>query len=325
MGVDRPGQGGEKRLHFPLSLINISVRKGTDDRRGVAMKIERVPTVKCFVGEGPVWDVAEQALYLVDIVGKAVHRYSPGTGATRSWDVGQIIGSMALRRQGGAIVALKEGIFTLDLDSGATALLAAARHIHPRAQMNDGKVDRRGRFVVGSGDSDIRDCRPYGTLYRLDPDHSLHELDREISISNGPCWSPDNRTLYFADSLPYRIYAYDYDLETGAVANRRLFADTRDLGGIPDGATVDRDGLLWMAICEAAKVVAFRPDGRVERIIEMPVRYPASVMFGGPDLDELYVTTIDPRLVQKEPDGGGNTFVITGLGARGLEEPRYAG
>ncbi|MBO9581703.1 MAG: SMP-30/gluconolactonase/LRE family protein [Sphingobium sp.] len=289
------------------------------------MKIQRVNAPKCMVGEGPIWDVAEQALYFIDIVGKAVHRFDPATEESRSWDVGQIIGSMALREQGGAIVALKDGIFTLDLDSGVIELLAHARHLHPRAQLNDGKTDRRGRFIVGSGDSDIRDCQPYGTLYRLDPDHSLHELDHQIAISNGPCWSPDNRTLYFSDSLPYRIYAYDYDIDTGAVANRRLFADTRELGGIPDGATVDTDGLMWMAICEGAKVVAFRPDGKVERIVDMPVKLPASVMFGGPNLDLLYVTSINPQLVGREPDGGGDTFVISGLGARGIAEARYAG
>lgn len=289
------------------------------------MKIERVPTVHCLVGEGPVWDVAEQALYFVDIVGRAVHRYDPASEQTRSWDVGQTIGSMALREKGGAIVALKDGVSSLDLSSGAVEALVAATHLNPRAQMNDGKVDRRGRFVVGSGDSDIQDCQPYGSLYRLDPDHRLDVLDTGIAISNGPCWSPDNRTFYFSDSLSHSIYAYDYEIETGAVANRRVFADARALGGFPDGATVDSDGLIWMAICEGAKVVAFRPDGRVERVIDMPVQLPGSVMFGGPDLDQLYVTTIDPQLLGRPSDGGGDMFVITGLCVRGIAEPRYAG
>ncbi len=290
------------------------------------MKIRRTNAPKCMVGEGPVWDVREQALYMVDIVGKVVHRYDPATATTRTWNVGKVIGSMALREQGGAVVALRDGIHTLDFASGAVEAHALPKDLNPRVQFNDGKVDRRGRFIVGSGDSQLRDTQSIGSLYRLDTDGSLTELDTEIAISNGPCWSPDNRTLYFSDSLPYSIYAYDYDIETGAVANRRLFADTRELGGIPDGATVDRDGLMWMAICEGAKVVAFNPSGKVERVIDMPVRLTASVMFGGPDLDQLYVTTIDPALLGRpSEEGGGDTWVIEGLGARGIPEPRYAG
>lgn len=290
------------------------------------MRIQRTNAPRCRVGEGPVWDTREQALYCVDIVGKVVHRYDPTSDATRTWNVGKVIGSMALREQGGAVVALKDGLYTLDFESGAVEPHALPKDLNPRVQFNDGKVDRRGRFVVGSGDSQLRDTQHIGSLYRVDADASLTELDTRIAISNGPCWSPDNETFYFSDSLIYSIYAYDYDIETGAVANRRLFADTRQLGGIPDGATVDRDGLMWMAICEGAKVVAFNPSGKIERVIDMPVKLPASVMFGGPDLDLLYVTTIDPTLLGRNAeDGAGDTWVIEGLGARGIPEPRYAG
>ncbi|MDB5717878.1 MAG: SMP-30/gluconolactonase/LRE family protein [Sphingomonas bacterium] len=290
------------------------------------MKIHRVDTRHCLVGEGPVWDVAEQALYFVDIVGSQVHRHDPSAGDTRSWDVPGKIGSMALREQGGAILALPDGIYSLDFDSGAVAPFATLAAPDPRVQFNDGKVDRRGRFIVGSTHSDLQNLQPLGSVYRLDAGGALSVIDSGIHISNGPCWSPDDATFYFADSFPFAVYAYDYDIETGAVANRRLFADTRALGGIPDGATVDRDGLLWMAICEGAKVVAFRPDGGIERIVDMPTRLTASVMFGGPDLDLLYVTTIDPTVLGRPAEeGGGSTFVIEGLGARGLPEPRYAG
>ncbi|MFO7276704.1 MAG: SMP-30/gluconolactonase/LRE family protein [Pseudomonadota bacterium] len=290
------------------------------------MKIHRLDVPHCLVGEGPVWDVAQQALYFVDIVGKKLHRHEPATGATRSWDVPGVIGSMAVRENGGVIVALVDGIYTLDPASGQVQPLAKVEGLDPRIQFNDGKVDRRGRFIVGTTDSNIRDCKPIGAVYRLDPDHSLTLIDSGIHISNGPCWSPDNRTFYFSDSLVYTIYAYDYDIETGACTNRRVWANTRELGGIPDGATVDSDGLMWMAICEGAKVVAFRPDGKVERIVDMPVKLVSSVMFGGPNLDLLYVTSIDPRAIgrEAEPDGGA-TFVIEGLGARGLPEPRYRG
>ncbi|MBC7985997.1 MAG: SMP-30/gluconolactonase/LRE family protein [Sphingomonadaceae bacterium] len=290
------------------------------------MRIERIDAPRCLVGEGPLWDVAEQALYFIDIVGKKVHRHDPAEGSTRSWDVPEVIGSMALREQGGAIVALPDGVYSLDFASGEVAPLARPGELDSRIQFNDGKVDRRGRFIVGSTDSNLKDTQPIGSVYRLDPDHALSVLDTRIHISNGPCWSPDDRIFYFSDSLIHTIYAYDYDIESGEVANRRVFADTRELGGIPDGATVDSDGLMWMAICEGAKVVAFRPDGKVERIIDMPVALTASVMFGGPDLDLLYVTSIDPALLGRESsDDDGQTFVIEGLGARGIAEPRYAG
>jgi sugar lactone lactonase YvrE len=288
------------------------------------VKITRVETQRCKVGEGPVWDVAEQALYFVDIVGKLVLRHDPATGETRSWAVPGIIGSMALRAGGGAIVALQDGVHTLDFTSGETAPLALPDGLDPRIQFNDGKVDRRGRFVVGSTDSKME--KPIGDIFSLGGDGALTVIDRGICISNGPCWSPDDRIFYFSDSILNTIYAYDYDIASGGAGNRRLFANTAELGGIPDGATVDADGLIWMAICEGAKVVAFRPDGKVERIVDMPVKLTASVMFGGPDLDRLFVTSIDPAALGRpnQPDDG-HMFVIDGLGARGLAEPRYAG
>lgn len=290
------------------------------------MEISRVDTNRCLVGEGPLWDVAEQALYFVDIVGQKVHRYDYASGKTRSWAAPDKIGSMALREQGGAILALPDGVYTLDFDSGEIAPLATVSGLNPRIQFNDGKVDRRGRFIVGSTDSNIKDCTPIGSVYRLDTDHSLSEIDTDIHISNGPCWSPSNKTFYFSDSLPSTVYAYDYDIATGQAANRRVFANTQELGGIPDGATVDSDGLLWMAICEGAKVVAFAPNGKVERIVDLPAKLTASVMFGGPNLDLLYVTTIDQALLGREEDpSGGHTYVIEGLGAKGIAEPRYAG
>ena len=290
------------------------------------MKISRVETKHCLVGEGPVWDVAEQALYFVDIVGRQLHRYDPLGGATTSWTAPAVIGSIALREGGGALLALPDGVYTLDFDSGGITPLALPGVRDPRIQFNDGKVDRRGRFIVGSTDSNLKDTQPIGALYSLDANHVMTVIDTGIHISNGPCWSPDNKTFYFSDSLLHAIHAYDYDLATGAIANRRLFASTRDLGGIPDGATVDRDGLMWMAICEGAKVVAFRPGGAIERIVDMPVSLPASVMFGGANLDLLFVTSIDPTVLGRSAeDGGGHTFVIEGLGARGIPEPRYAG
>jgi sugar lactone lactonase YvrE len=288
------------------------------------VKITLVETHRCIIGEGPVWDIAEQALYFIDILGKKVLRFDPASGATRTWDVPDVIGSMALRERGGAVVALATGVHTLDFESGACVMLATSADLNEMVQLADGKVDRRGRFIVGSSDRAMKDAR--GKLYALGADAVLREIDEDIFLSNGPCWSPDDTILYHSDSIRNTVFAYDYDVETGTAANRRAWASTEDLGGIPDGATIDADGCMWMAICEGSKVVQFRPDGALERVIDMPVKCPASVMFGGAALDQLYVTSLSPAFLgREEAPLDGCTFVIEGLGVRGLPEPRYAG
>jgi L-arabinonolactonase len=288
------------------------------------VKITQVETQRCIIGEGPVWDVAEQALYFIDILGKKVLRFDPARGETREWAVPDVIGSMALRVGGGAVVALATGVHTLDFASGACAMLATSADLNDMVQLADGKVDRRGRFIVGSSDRAMEKAR--GKLYVLEGNATLREIDKDIIIANGPCWSPDDTILYHSDSIRKTIFAYDYDIDTGTAANRREFASTEDLGGIPDGATIDSDGCMWMAICEGQKVVQFRPDGALERVIDMPVKCPASVMFGGAALDQLYVTSLSPAFLgREEAPLDGCTFVIEGLGVKGIEEPRYAG
>ncbi len=289
------------------------------------MKISRVDTARCLLGEGPVWDAATRSLYFLDIGQRRVHRYTPRDGLTRSWDTPSGVGAMALREAGGAVLAMGDSICTLDFDTGSVTRITSA-HQPSQAVFNDGKVDRRGRFVVGSCCTDLVNPQPIGGVFSLGANQEVVRLESNISFSNGPCFSPDGRTFYFSDSAHYACYAYDYDNETGALSNRRLFADTRPLGGMPDGSTVDGDGLVWMAIYRGGKVAAFRPDGGIERVIEMPVKLSASVMFGGDALDRLFVTTIDPVFFKEAPEeGAGDLYVIEGLGARGLPEPRYAG
>jgi L-arabinonolactonase len=288
-------------------------------------RILRLDVPQCAVGEGPVWDVAEQALYWIDIIGKKVLRYDPANGSVRTWDVPDIIGSMALRTDGGAIVALANGVHTLDFETGDVTMLATSPDLNEQVQLADGKVDRRGRFIVGSSDRGMKEAR--GKLYALDPGAcGLREIDDDIFLANGPCWSPDDRIFYHADSIRKTIYAYDYDIESGTLANRRSFASTEDLGGIPDGATVDSEGHVWSAICEGGKLVRFHPDGSIERIVAFPLKLPGSVMFGGPSLAQLYVPTLSPAFMGRDADPfDGSTFVIEGECVTGIEEPRFAG
>jgi len=288
------------------------------------MQITRVKTPPVDGGEGPLWDVAEQALYFIDNTGQKIHRLDPASGTTRTWEVPSVITALALRETGGAVVTLRTGIHAFDFASGELSAIAPLAEPPPYV-FNDGKVDRRGRFILGASTANFHAPTPDGGLFSLGADGRARRLDSGVHFSNGPCFSPDDKTLYFADSWLKQIYAYDYDIETGDVANRRVFARTDDLGGLPDGATVDADGLVWAAIYGGGKIAAFRPDGRLERVVEAPVRLTSSVGFGGPGLDRLYVTTI-MHGVHGDPveEGAGDLYVVDGLGTRGMAEPRCA-
>lgn len=288
------------------------------------MKITRLPLARCSVGEGPVWDEAEQALYYIDILEKRVLRWDPASGEHRSWDVPAMVGSMALRARGGAIVALPDGIHALDFDTRAVTPFALFDPADPAIQLADGKVDRAGRFLFGTSHRQAKE--PLGGLWSLGTDGAISQLDDGIILGNGPCFSPDDRTLYHADSMRQTIYAYDYDLATGAASNRRTFFDSTPYGPIPDGATIDADGQMWVAICEGGVVLQLSPEGAVKQAITMPTRLPASCMFFGPGLDRLFVPSIDPSFLGREPgEADGWCYVIDELGVKGLPEPRYRG
>jgi sugar lactone lactonase YvrE len=176
---------------------------------------------------------------------------------------------------------------------------------------------------------DTQEDERSGRLYRMDPDYTVSVLDDKLICSNGPCWSPDDSTFYFSDTWSGGIWAYDYDIETGTVSNRRDFGTTETsvVGGF-DGSTVDAEGGVWNALVYDGKIVRFTPDGTVDRIIDMPVKKVTSVMFGGPDLDTLYVTSMArpplPRFPE-DPVAAGSLFAITGLGVTGTPEPRFGG
>jgi sugar lactone lactonase YvrE len=273
-----------------------------------------------------VWDEAEGALYFLDIGRRLILRYEPITGSLREWPLPHGPGAMALRQAGGAVVAMKDAVYALDFATGGLAPLATAVDQPPRATFNDGKVDRQGRFIIGSCETDMHDPEPIGGLYSLGGDGRLTRLDGDITYSNSPCFSPDGATLYFSDSARHTIFAYPYDPDTGNVGERQVFADTQALGGMPDGATVDSEGRVWVAIFGGGKIGAFTPEGTVERIIDLPVSLPGSVMFGGPNLDQLYVVTIDPAYFgNPAEEGAGYVYVVEGLGVRGLPERRFAG
>ena len=304
----------------------------------MSYSIECVVPGNNHLGEGPVWDVEQGALYWVDGTGRRVGnpslwRLDPATGKTRNWSLDHDVGAMALREKGNAVLALDDGFYLFDFDSGALELITLIESDQPRSRLNDGKVDRVGRFFAGGMD-DEEELKICG-LWRLDKDLSVTRVDEGIICSNGPCWSPDNRTFYFADTFQQVMWAYDYDLEAGTLGNRREFANTREESGFFDGSTVDAEGCVWNAMVIGGELIRYTPDGEVERRIGMPVKNITSVCFGGDKLDEIYVTSMgrvshpathDHFARQVQPQfGAGSLFRITGLGIQGLPEPRFAG
>ena len=289
------------------------------------LRIEIFSDNRDSLGEGPLWDVKEERLYWIDSYGPFVHRADLKGGDHKTWRVPEPIGSMALRERGGAVLALRSGFHFLDFDSGAVTRINETQPGELRPRLNDGKVDRQGRFVAGS--MDYAEGEPVGKLFRLDPDLKLTLLDRDIICSNGPCWSPDGKTFYFADSYKRAIFAYDYDTASGDVKSRRIFATFDDLQGFPDGATVDAEGYVWSVEVYAGRLVRFNPDGVIDRLVGLPVFSTTSISFGGPDLDIAFVTSMARPFKGRYPreKEAGMVFAIHGLGVRGLAEPRFKG
>jgi len=212
-----------------------------------------------------------------------------------------------------------------DFASGALTPGPSIGLDHPMLRLNDGKADPQGRFLAGTMHGGrAADEPPLGGLYRLDASGGLELLETGLGVTNGPCFSPDGRTFYVGDSARRMIWAYDYGAN-GPLANKRVFVDTDTLNSGPDGATVDAEGHLWSVLVRIGAVARFAPDGRIVRSIEMPVRHPTSIAFGGPDLDVLFVTSISrsTHLSDDHPDAGG-LFAIEGLGVKGLPAHRFA-
>jgi sugar lactone lactonase YvrE len=288
-------------------------------------KMEPIHVYPCqnIIGEGPLWNVADQAIYWVDIKGKKIQRYYPDTKQFESFDMPLQVGLMAFRAQGGLICGTEDGYYFWDTDSRQMEFIANPEKGKADARFNDGKVDRKGRLWAGT-------MTPEGAtsaLYRMDPDLKIKKMVDQVTISNGIGWSPDNTVMYFVDSIRYVINAFDYDLESGTISNRRPFVQMSADFGTPDGLTVDSEGHVWCAIYGAWKVMRYAPSGEVSAEIKMPVSKPSSCMFGGKDLDELYITTITDGLTEAEKKHeplAGDLFMIK-TDVKGLPEPDFAG
>lgn len=279
------------------------------------------------VGECPIWHVADAMLYWIDIPGKAVHCLTPACGAHRAWPTPTEPGCIAFCSGGGLLVALRSGLAILDTDTGAWTPVADAPYDIGRLRFNDGRCDAAGRLWVGTI-YEPRD-RPAASLFSVEHgavrDHFL-----PATVSNGVAFSPDNRTIYRADTTSHTIFAFEFDLANGQLGASRVLRefprDTLDsYGGRPDGAAVDCEGAYWCAMFEGGRVLRLSPTGKILREISLPARCPTMLAFGGPELRTLYITTArqnrSPAELAQYPLSG---FVLTlEVDVAGIPETAY--
>lgn len=275
------------------------------------------------LGESPVWDGDNSRLYWVDGVSRLIRCYEPQTGTFQCWETPSMIGSVGLATDGALVAGLADGIYRFDIASGTFSPLFQISPPDATVRLNDGKVDRSGRFLCGSMGVH---ADPHGALFRISPDGATDVLANGIRISNALCFSPSGDIMYFADSLDRTIRAYRYGQGPEPLTEARIFVDTEPFGSGPDGATVDAEGFVWVALVQVGEIARFAPDGRLERKIKAPTDMPSCLAFGGPDLSTLYVTSIrnsgSGRAISRHPHGG-CLFAIEGLGVKGLPEKRF--
>lgn len=296
----------------------------------MTIQFEKVNVSRDMLGEGVTWDPVRQVVFWIDSHRCLVRCHDPRTDTLREWTAPSQIGSFVLGAGDDLVVALTDGFHRLDLGSGAFSPLVLVDHQGADVRFNDGKADRQGRFITGTMMHNYQvptaDGSFPGRLYRLNADLGVDLLDIGIRLANATCFSPAGDRLYFADTLDGTVRVYDYDVATGAVSNRRILVDTRSAGSMPDGATVDADGNLWVTLPQAGRIAQVDADGRILRVVETPCPIPTSVSFGGPDLDVLYLTSISDsgtgRLVSTHPDSG-QLYRIHGLGVKGIAEARF--
>lgn len=290
----------------------------------MSVEIERIGDTKDRLGEAVVWDAPTQQLYWADASAGIIRRLTPSTGQIESWQGPAPLGALCITQSDRILLMLTDGAYYFDTETGATECYALVDSMDSSTRLNDSKIDREGRMVLGGLYLNYKTDQNYrAQFYTFTSDRMFRPFEKGVGITNGPCFSPDGRTLYIADTARRIIWAYDYSAD-GQPSNKRLFADDTILDGMPDGGTVDAEGHIWFTIMSRSALLRLAPDGSVSRTIEMPVN-PTSVAFGGADLSTLYVTSLSQsvNLEVTAADAGG-IFAITGLGIKGLTDVRFA-
>jgi len=260
------------------------------------MDIQVIHKGPCRLAESPLWDHRHGLFYWVDIMGCKLHAFNPKNEAHQQWVLPAEPGCVALYGENDLIVGLGDRIALIRLPEGDIEELVKVLH-DDVTTLNDGKCDPQGRFWVGS--RDYNNEKPLASLYRFDHQQSVKEMVRDLTISNGLAWTDDQQHFLLADSIPRKVYRFDYDAKSGDISNQQVLITIPDDQGVPDGLALDDQGYIWLAHWDGWRVTRFTPEGEVDCVIDMPVARPTSCCFGGDDYQTLYVTS-DSRDLTKE-------------------------
>jgi sugar lactone lactonase YvrE len=274
-----------------------------------------VTDIRAELGECPVWSPAENVVYWIDIQGRKLHRTAPDTHSTASIDLPSRPGMIALRKKGGLVVALEDGLYHCDPNFGALDLLVPLEADQPENRANDGKCDAAGRLWVGTMNL-TQEGQPTGNFYRIDPDLTVTKISSGFRIPNGLAWSPDDKVMLHTDTRANVVWRYEFDPATGKRGTEQPFFrfDRAAAGGV-DGAAMDSEGGYWPAMYGGSKLLRLLPDGTVDREIALPVLQPTMPAFGGADMKTLFVTSACQKLsdsdLRAQPLAGGLLAVET--------------
>ena len=293
--------------------------------RSARVSVEVFADLRADVGEAPHWDQQSMTLLFVDLTGGTIFRYDQAGTELNSFSVGQEVGAVVPRRDGGLVLAVRDGIAVASDAGDDFELTAPVERDTPGNRMNDAKCDPAGRLLAGTMALDF--APQAAALYRVEPDWSFDLIVRDVTQSNGIAWSPDGSRMYFIDSATQSVDVFDYDTDTGSAGDRRRLVTIERAHGVPDGMTVDSKGNLWVACFGGGAVRCFSPAGEQLDEVFFPVSQVTSCAFGGPGLTDLYVTSAAYRLsteqLKREPRAGA-TFVCR-PGAAGMPASSFAG
>jgi sugar lactone lactonase YvrE len=270
----------------------------------------------CVTGENPLYHPDEGRVYWTDIPAGRLFTYDLASGRHEQCYEGDVVGGFTVQTDGGLLLFMARGAVRIWRGGTLTAVIDEIPEERD-SRFNDVIADPVGRVFCGTMPTETQ----LGSLYRLDPDGSLTRVLGDIGCSNGMGFTLDRKQMYYTDSVKHEIYRFDYDQRTGELSNQQVFVRLPEDLGIPDGMTVDAEGYVWSAIWDGGCMIRFAPDGTEDRRVTFPARKVSCVTFGGPNYDDMYVTTAGGNNKAEEGSGAGGLFHLR-LGIRGMPEFR---